>query len=443
MTAIVRPPPAGPTPRRVPGRRRRRTRRYDGAVSTTRPSRPISSTASRVDPDRPASGPEAGDRPGPLVSAAWLRAHLEDPDLILVQVSPTRRVYNRRRLPGAVYGDLHRELAVRGREPATGDAEREWLLPTREQVEATLARWGVGELGADGAAAGRAATAAPSAVSSPPLAVAVLPSAAAPPTLPAAAASGAPTSASGAPRIVFYDDVGQNRQAIRGYWLLRLYRYPATRVHVLDGGLTAWVASGGPVTEEVAAPVGSARTAEGTPAARGTPAAGSARTARDGGTSGTSPRTPVRLGALDPTLIATVDQVRAWSAEASAAGGPSRLLDVRSPDEFVGWDGRGARRGGRVPGARNRYFADFIRPDNTLRPVPETLALVRGSGVDPADVRAVYCQGGVRAALAWFVLHELAGLDGVRSYAGSWEEWGNREDVPVQSDVPLGSETQA
>jgi 3-mercaptopyruvate sulfurtransferase SseA len=364
--------------------------------------------------------------------------HLGDPDLILVHVSPTRRVYNRRHLAGAVYGDLHRELAVRGRDPATGDAEREWLLPTREQVEATLARWGVGELGAQGAAAGRAATAAPSAVSSPPLAVAAPPSAAASPLPLALAGSGAPTPASRAPRIVFYDDVGQNRQAIRGYWLLRLYRYPATRVHVLDGGLTAWVASGGPVTDGRTAAAGSARTAEGTPAARRMPA-GSARTARDAGTSGH----PVRLGSRDPSLIATADQVRAWSTEASAPGGPTRVLDVRSPDEFVGWDGRGARRGGRIPGARNRYFADFIRPDNTLRPVPETLALVRGSGVDPADVRAVYCQGGVRAALAWFVLHELAGLDGVRNYAGSWEEWGNREDVPVQSDVPVGSDVPA
>ena len=376
-------------------------------MSTTRPSRSTSSTVSRVDPDRPASGPEAGSRPGPLVSAAWLRRHLDDPDLILVQVSPTRRVYNRRHLPGAVYGDLHRELAVRGRDPATGDAEREWLLPTRQQVEATLGRWGVAVLGAQGAATGRAATTAPSAAASPlPLAL---------------AGSDAPTPASRVPRIVFYDDVGQNRQAIRGYWLLRLYRYPAARVHVLDGGLTAWVASGGRVTDEATAPVGPARTA------------------RQAGTSGG----PIHLGSLDPSLIATAEQVLAWSTEASAPGGPARVLDVRSPDEFVGWDGRGARRGGRIPGARNRYFADFVRPDNTLRPVPETLALVRGSGVDPADVRAVYCQGGVRAALAWFVLHELAGLDGVRSYAGSWEEWGNREDVPVESDVPVGSDGPA
>jgi thiosulfate/3-mercaptopyruvate sulfurtransferase len=319
------------------------------------------------------------------VSVAWLRAHLADPDLLLVQVSPTRRIYNRRHLPGAAYGDLHRELALRGRDPATGDAVREWLLPTREHVEAALVRWGVGELTAG-------------------------------------AADSARTPAGRAPRVVFYDDVGQNRQAIRGYWLLRLCRYPAGRVHVLDGGLPAWTAAGGPVTDADPRPprgTGRARAADG-----------------PGATDAAPPAAPIRLGPLDPDLIATADQVLAWSTEASSPGGPTRILDVRTADEFVGFDDRGARHGGRIPGARNRLFSDFLRPDNTLRPVPEALALLRGSGVDPDEVRAVYCQGGVRAALGWFVLHELAGLDGVRNYAGSWEEWGNRDDLPFASDVP-------
>ena len=363
-------------------------------------SAPADRSPDPLDPDRPSSDPDAADRPSPLVSVDWLQAHLQDPDLVLVQVSPTRRVYNRRHLPRAVYGDLHRQLAMRGREAATGEVEREWLLPSREHVEAALATWGAGEVPAGYATATR-----------PDAEAADGRGPAATDRHAPAAGRDDPTPASRAPRIVFYDDVGQNRQAIRGYWLLRLYRYPATRVHVLDGGLTAWRAAGGPETAEVAAVLPPARS--------------------------------LRLGELDPDLVATTDQVAAWSAEAAAPGGPTRILDVRSADEFVGVPGHGASRGGRIPGARNRLFSDFLRPDNTIRPAREALALVRGSGVEPSAVRAVYCQGGVRAALGWFVLHEVAGLDQVRTYAASWEEWGNRDDVPIESDVAPGSATQA
>jgi thiosulfate/3-mercaptopyruvate sulfurtransferase len=301
----------------------------------------------------PASGPAAGDRPGPLVSVDWVREHIDDPDLHVVHVSPTRRVYSRRHLPGAVFSAVHRELGLKGRSPETGDAEREWLVPERDHVEQTLRRWGVGE----------------------------------------------------GDRVVFYDDVALNRQAVRGYWLLRLYRFPADRVHVMDGGITAWTAAGHPVTADVPEP----------------DLAHAARPA-------------VTLGERDDSLIATYEEVLAWSREASAAGGPTRLLDVRTPGEYVGSDLR-ARRGGHVPGAHQRLFSDLLTDEGTFRPVEEMLTIVRSGGVDPAQVRATYCQGGVRAALAWFALHELAGLPDVKSYAGSWEEWGNREDSPIETDA--------
>src|SRR5688500_813514 len=120
-------------------------------------------TTRSADPS-PGRGPARVD-PGPLVGVDWLAEHLGDQDLRVVHVSPDRRVYNRRHIPGAVYSDLHRELALRGTAPETGDAEREWLIPTAEQTAAVLRRWGVGE----------------------------------------------------GDRVVFYDDVGLNRQAIRGY----------------------------------------------------------------------------------------------------------------------------------------------------------------------------------------------------------------------------------
>jgi thiosulfate/3-mercaptopyruvate sulfurtransferase len=295
--------------------------------------------------------PEGRSGPGPLVSAAWLADHLADPDLRLVHVSPDRRVYNKRHIEGATYSDLHRELALKGTAPETGDAEREWLVPSREEAERVLRRWRVGS----------------------------------------------------GDRVVFYDDIGLNRQAIRGYWLLRLYRYPADRLHILDGGIEAWRRAGGATTKEV-------------------PEADLADALR----------VPATLGERDDSLVATYEQVLAWSREAAASDGPTRILDVRTAAEWVGTDLR-AKRGGHIPGARQRCFVDLLTDEGTFRGVEEMVSLVRASGVDPAEVRATYCQGGVRAALVWFVLHELAGFDEVRSYAGSWEEWGNRPDSPIET----------
>jgi thiosulfate/3-mercaptopyruvate sulfurtransferase len=297
-------------------------------------------------------GVERGIDPGPLIGPAWLADHLTDPDIRLVHVSPDRRVYNKRHIPGATYSDLHRELAIRGTAPETGDAEREWLVPSAEQTAAVLRRWQV----ADG------------------------------------------------DRVVLYDDVGLNRQAIRGYWLLRLYRFPRERLHILDGGIKAWRRAGHDTTTEL-------------------PAADPA----DGG------RAPVTLGERDDSIIATYEEVLAWSRESSMdPDAPTRILDVRTAGEWVGTDLR-ARRGGHIPGARNRLFSDLLTDEGTFRSVDEMVSLVRASGVEPEEVRATYCQGGVRAALAWFVLHELAGFEDVRSYAGSWEEWGNRPDSPIES----------
>jgi thiosulfate/3-mercaptopyruvate sulfurtransferase len=292
------------------------------------------------------SEPAAPQGAEPLVTPEWLRERLGEQDVRVVHVSPDRNVYDERHIPGAVFADMHTQLAQAGHAPETGDVKREWLVPDLESVEDAVWGWGVGS----------------------------------------------------DDRVVFYDDVGQNRHAIRGYWLLRYYGFPRDRVHVLDGGLTAWERSGGPVTSEVPDVVD---------------------------------RGPIRLPGARPELIATADQVLEWSRE-TTGGGPPRVLDVRTLDEFTGADAR-SRRGGRVPGAVHVPFTDFLTAENTLRPAGEIRGIVeQATAGQGSELRATYCQGGVRAALAWFALHEVAGLD-VRNYAASWEEWGNRDDLPIET----------
>jgi thiosulfate/3-mercaptopyruvate sulfurtransferase len=143
----------------------------------------------------------------------------------------------------------------------------------------------------------------------------------------------------------------------------------------------------------------------------------------------------VTLSGGDPASLATLEQVRAWSAE-TAAGGPIRILDVRKPAEFIGEDLQ-SRRGGRVPGAVNVDWERFVHDgDNTFRTPAAIRAIVdeavrAAGGTDASTLRAAYCQGGVRAAAAWFVLSVLGGLP-VANYARSWEEWGNRDDTPIE-----------
>jgi thiosulfate/3-mercaptopyruvate sulfurtransferase len=90
----------------------------------------------------------------------------------------------------------------------------------------------------------------------------------------------------------------------------------------------------------------------------------------------------------------------------------------------------------------NVPFTEFLREDGTFRSPDEIRALTEAAiGGSAEMLRAAHCQGGIRAALAWFALHELAGVQGIRNYAGSWEEWGNRSDCPV--DVPEGQRIAA
>ncbi|MGH2979801.1 MAG: sulfurtransferase [Solirubrobacterales bacterium] len=123
-------------------------------------------------------------------------------------------------------------------------------------------------------------------------------------------------------------------------------------------------------------------------------------------------------------------------------GTDTRLVDVRSPQEFsgeliamAGYEQEGAQRGGHIPGAISVPWAQAVKEDGTFKSADELRELYQGKGALNGDDIVAYCRIGERSAHTWFVLHELLGKDNVRNYDGSWTEWGNMVAVPVEKDV--------
>ena len=107
------------------------------------------------------------------------------------------------------------------------------------------------------------------------------------------------------------------------------------------------------------------------------------------------------------------------------------LLDCRSPAEYAGQDLR-ARRGGHIPGAVNIEWNRALDPQRHMRlkPEEELAALYRLAGITTDKQVLVYCQTHHRSALSYIVLKSLGYH--VRGYPGSWSEWGNDPDTPIE-----------
>jgi thiosulfate/3-mercaptopyruvate sulfurtransferase len=126
-----------------------------------------------------------------------------------------------------------------------------------------------------------------------------------------------------------------------------------------------------------------------------------------------------------------------------ALGQKTKLVDVRSPQEFsgeliamAGYEQEGAQRAGHIPGASSVPWAQAVKEDGTFKDADDLRELYTAKGVvDGSNPVIAYCRIGERSAHTWFVLHELLGKDDVKNYDGSWTEWGNLVDVPIDKDV--------
>ena len=115
------------------------------------------------------------------------------------------------------------------------------------------------------------------------------------------------------------------------------------------------------------------------------------------------------------------------------------LVDVRSPQEFSGdlvappgYEQEGAQRGGHIPSAESIPWAQAVRDDGTFKSAAELRELYAAHGVTEEKSVTAYCRIGERSAHTWFVLRELLGYEDVKNYDGSWTDWGNLVDVPIE-----------
>lgn len=191
--------------------------------------------------------------------------------------------------------------------------------------------------------------------------------------------------------VVAYDDAG-NTRASRLLWTLDVLGH--FDYSLLDGGLGAWIAEGRPT---------------------------------ESGSHDPEP-SGYRADIANPAVVADLETVRS-----SLADDNSVVFDARSPAEYRGEDVRSAR-GGHVPGAVNLEWTDLIdRSDHgRLRPPEELRGLLKNAGVTPDKSIITHCQSHQRSALTFFVMRYL-GYPRISGYAGSWSEWGNHPEVPVES----------
>jgi thiosulfate/3-mercaptopyruvate sulfurtransferase len=187
--------------------------------------------------------------------------------------------------------------------------------------------------------------------------------------------------------VVIYDDIAGMRSA-RLFWFLEFFGHDD--VHVLNGGYNAWTAAGLLTTRD-------------------------ATVSKSGNFKMRQRR----------ELLATVDDVLERLHRAGVV-----IVDTRSDGEYLGQVVR-AGRGGAIPGAVHLEWTNNLDEKGFFKPAEELERMYAEHHILPGDEVIPHCQGGYRSAHTYLALR-LLGYPNVRNYLGSWGEWGNRPDLPIE-----------
>ncbi len=279
------------------------------------------------------------DDPKTLVSTSWLEAHLNNPDLRVLDGSwylPTMgrngaAEYNDSHIPGARFFDID--------EISDHLSDLPHMAPPVEKFISRMRKMGVGD----------------------------------------------------GHQVVVYDGAGLF-SAARVWWLFRLMG--KTDVAVLDGGFPKWVAEGRPV--EDMPPM-------------------------------------VRDRHITVQRQSHMSRDVTQVAAASKLGSP-QIVDARAADRFSGEaaEPRAGLRAGHIPGSKNVPFNALLKADGTMKSVADLQSIFEGAGIDLSRPVITSCGSGVTAAVLSLALERLGHREHAL-YDGSWTEWGQFADLPVET----------
>jgi thiosulfate/3-mercaptopyruvate sulfurtransferase len=196
--------------------------------------------------------------------------------------------------------------------------------------------------------------------------------------------------------VVLYGD-NNNWFAAWAFWQLKMYGHKDVRI--MNGGRKKWLAENRPVSKDVPTP---------------------------------KPKT-YRASERNDSLRSYLPQVQDAMKASNYV-----MVDVRSPDEFSGKIlsppglPETCQRGGHIPGAKSIPWAQACNEDGTFKSADDLKTLYGGKGVTADKNVIAYCRIGERSSHSWFVLKYLLGYPNVTNYDGSWTEWGNLVNAPIE-----------